>query len=130
MLATLGRGAVRLNRARRTVGCGKPRGGVAAGPVAFPAGRSHNEGMRAIIATLAALGGGVILAACVVSVAAGDGSEVYWLIIGPRPSRRATAGSGSRSAEFSRPTSARRAAPLDPATFQRAADTTAPARTP
>jgi signal transduction histidine kinase len=39
--------------------------------------------MRAIIAALAALGGGVILAACVVSVAAGDGSEVYWLIIGP-----------------------------------------------
>jgi signal transduction histidine kinase len=51
--------------------------------VAFPADRSHNEGMRAIIATLAALGGGVILAACVVSVAVGDGSEVYWLIIGP-----------------------------------------------
>jgi signal transduction histidine kinase len=39
--------------------------------------------MRAIIAALAALGGGVILAACVVSVATGDGSEVYWLLIGP-----------------------------------------------
>jgi signal transduction histidine kinase len=39
--------------------------------------------MRAIIAALAALGGGVILAACVVSVANGDGSEVYWLLIGP-----------------------------------------------
>ena len=39
--------------------------------------------MRAIIAALAALGGGVILAACVVSVATGDSSEVYWLLIGP-----------------------------------------------
>ena len=49
----------------------------------FPGGPSHNGGMRAIIAALAALGGGVILAACVVSVATGDGSEVYWLLIGP-----------------------------------------------
>jgi signal transduction histidine kinase len=39
--------------------------------------------MRAIIAAVAALGGGAILAACVVSVATGDSSEVYWLIIGP-----------------------------------------------
>jgi signal transduction histidine kinase len=39
--------------------------------------------MRVIIAALAALGGGVILAACVVSVATGDSSEVYWLLIGP-----------------------------------------------
>jgi signal transduction histidine kinase len=39
--------------------------------------------MRAIIAALAAFGGGVILAACVVSVATGDSSEVYWLLIGP-----------------------------------------------
>jgi hypothetical protein len=39
--------------------------------------------MRTIIAALAALGGGMILAACVVSVATGDSSEVYWLLIGP-----------------------------------------------
>jgi signal transduction histidine kinase len=41
--------------------------------------------MRAIIAALAALGGGVILAACVVSIATGDSSEVYWLLTGPMP---------------------------------------------
>ena len=39
--------------------------------------------MRAIIAALAALGGGVILAACAVSVATGDSSEVGWLVVGP-----------------------------------------------
>ena len=52
----------------------------------FLAGRSHNGGMRAIIAALAALaalGGGVILAACAVSVATGDASEAGWLVVGP-----------------------------------------------
>ncbi len=39
--------------------------------------------MRAIIAALAALGGGVILAACAVSVATGDPSEAGWLVVGP-----------------------------------------------
>ena len=51
----------------------------------FLAGPSHNGGMRTIIAALAALGGGVILAACAVSVATGDGSEVDWLVVGPLP---------------------------------------------
>ena len=41
--------------------------------------------MRAIIAALAALGGGVILATGVVSVTTGDASELYWLIVGPLP---------------------------------------------
>jgi signal transduction histidine kinase len=41
--------------------------------------------MRAIIAALAALGGGAILATGVVSVATGDASELYWLIVGPLP---------------------------------------------
>ena len=41
--------------------------------------------MRAIVAALAALGGGVILAAFVVSVALGDGSEAQWLLLGPMP---------------------------------------------
>ena len=39
--------------------------------------------MRAIVAALAVLGGGVILAACVVSVATGDASEAGWLVVGP-----------------------------------------------
>ena len=39
--------------------------------------------MRAIIAALAVLGGGVILAACAVSVATGDPSEAGWLVAGP-----------------------------------------------
>ena len=43
--------------------------------------------MRAIVAALAALGGGVILAAFVVSVARGDGSEAEWLLLGPLPFR-------------------------------------------
>jgi signal transduction histidine kinase len=51
----------------------------------FLAGPSHNEGMRTIIAALAALGGGVILAACAVSVAHGDSSEVDWFLVGPLP---------------------------------------------
>jgi hypothetical protein len=42
MLATLGRAALRLNHVRRSAECGKPPGGVAAGHVTFPAGRSHN----------------------------------------------------------------------------------------
>jgi signal transduction histidine kinase len=41
--------------------------------------------MRAIIAALAALGGGAILAAGVLSVTTGDASELYWLIVGPLP---------------------------------------------
>ena len=41
--------------------------------------------MRAIVAALAALGGGMILAAFVVSVARGDGSEAVWLLLGPMP---------------------------------------------
>ena len=41
--------------------------------------------MRAIIAALAAFGGGAILATGVVSVATGDASELYWLIVGPLP---------------------------------------------
>ena len=36
-----------------------------------------------MVAALAALGGGVILAAFVVSVAGGDGSEAQWLLLGP-----------------------------------------------
>src|SRR6202008_2741100 len=51
----------------------------------FPAGPSHNGGMRAIIAALAVLGGGAILATGVVSAATGDASELYWLIVGPLP---------------------------------------------
>ncbi len=41
--------------------------------------------MRAIITAIAALGGGAIFAACAVSGAHGDGSEVYWLVLGPMP---------------------------------------------
>jgi signal transduction histidine kinase len=41
--------------------------------------------MRAIVAAFAALGGGVILAAFVVSVAHGDGGEAEWLLLGPLP---------------------------------------------
>jgi hypothetical protein len=41
--------------------------------------------MRAIVAALAALGGGMILSAFVVSVARGDGSEAQWLLLGPMP---------------------------------------------
>jgi hypothetical protein len=37
--------------------------------------------MRAIVAALATLGGGVILAAFMVSVARGDGSEAEWLLL-------------------------------------------------
>ena len=39
--------------------------------------------MRAIVAALAVLGGGVILAACAASVATGDASEAGWLVVGP-----------------------------------------------
>ncbi len=38
--------------------------------------------MRAIIAAVAALGGGAILATGVLSVTTGDASELYWLIVG------------------------------------------------
>jgi signal transduction histidine kinase len=41
--------------------------------------------MRAIVAAFAALGGGVILTAFVVSVAHGDGGEAEWLLLGPLP---------------------------------------------
>ena len=41
--------------------------------------------MRAIIATLAALGVGAILATGVVSVTTGNAPELYWLIVGPLP---------------------------------------------
>ncbi len=41
--------------------------------------------MRAIVAVIAALGGGVILAAFVVSVARGDSAEAEWLLLGPLP---------------------------------------------
>lgn len=41
--------------------------------------------MRAIIAALAALGGGVLLAAIATSAATGDSSEVDWLVAGPLP---------------------------------------------
>ena len=41
--------------------------------------------MRAVIAALAALGGGAILATGVLSVTTGDASELYWLIAGPLP---------------------------------------------
>jgi hypothetical protein len=39
---TLGRGAARLNHVRRNARCGKPPGGIVAGHVAVPAGRSRN----------------------------------------------------------------------------------------
>jgi hypothetical protein len=41
--------------------------------------------MRPIVAALAALGGGMILSAFVVSVARGDGPEAQWLLLGPMP---------------------------------------------
>jgi signal transduction histidine kinase len=41
--------------------------------------------MRAIIAALAALGVGAILATGVVSVTTGNAPELYWLIVGPLP---------------------------------------------
>ncbi len=41
--------------------------------------------MRGIVAAFAALGGGMILAAFVVSVAHGDGGEAEWLLLGPLP---------------------------------------------
>jgi signal transduction histidine kinase len=41
--------------------------------------------MRAIIAATAALGGGLLIAAFVVSAVHGDVSEAYWLLLGPLP---------------------------------------------
>ena len=41
--------------------------------------------MRAIIAVIAALGGGGIFATGVLSVTTGDAAELYWLIAGPLP---------------------------------------------
>jgi signal transduction histidine kinase len=51
----------------------------------FPADHAHNEGMRAIIAAVAALGGGLLIAAFAVSAVQGDTSEAYWLVLGPLP---------------------------------------------
>ena len=50
-----------------------------------PAGRSTMELMRAAIAALAALGYGALVAALGVSLAAGDGPEVGWILVGPLP---------------------------------------------
>jgi signal transduction histidine kinase len=41
--------------------------------------------MRAIIAVIAVLGGGLLLAAFVVSAVHGDAPEAYWLLLGPLP---------------------------------------------
>jgi signal transduction histidine kinase len=41
--------------------------------------------MRAITAVIAALGGGLLIAAFVVSALHGDASEAYWLLLGPLP---------------------------------------------
>ncbi len=41
--------------------------------------------MRAIIAVIAALGGGLLIAAFVVSAVQGDAPETYWLLLGPLP---------------------------------------------
>jgi hypothetical protein len=43
------------------------------------------ELMRAAIAALAVLGYGALVAALGVSLAAGDGSEVGWILVGPLP---------------------------------------------
>jgi hypothetical protein len=43
------------------------------------------EPMRAAIAALAVLGYGVLAAALGVSLAAGDGSEAGWILVGPLP---------------------------------------------
>src|ERR1700684_952420 len=51
----------------------------------LPAPRSHNGAMRAIIAALAVIGGGVLAAAIGVSVATGNGPEVEWILLGPTP---------------------------------------------
>ena len=84
MLMTLGRGAARLNHARRNARCGKPPGGIAAGHVVVPAAAPTMELMRAAIAALAALGYALV-AALGVSLAAGDGPEVGWILVGPLP---------------------------------------------
>jgi signal transduction histidine kinase len=41
--------------------------------------------MRAITAAIAALGGGLLIAAFVVSAVHGDATEAYWLLLGPLP---------------------------------------------
>jgi signal transduction histidine kinase len=41
--------------------------------------------MRTMIAALAALGTGALLAAAAVSAATGDGSEIDWIVVGPLP---------------------------------------------
>jgi hypothetical protein len=56
-----------------------------AGHVAVPAAAPTMELMRAAIAALAALGYGALVAALGVSLAAGDGSEVGWILVGPLP---------------------------------------------
>jgi signal transduction histidine kinase len=47
--------------------------------------RSHNGAMRAIIAALAVIGGGVLVAAIGVSVATHNGPEAEWILLGPTP---------------------------------------------
>jgi hypothetical protein len=47
--------------------------------------RFHNGDMRAIIGALVLIGGGVLATAFVMSVAAGNGSETEWILLGPMP---------------------------------------------
>ena len=51
----------------------------------FPPAAPTMEPMRAAIAALAVLGYGALAAALGVSLVAGDGSEVGWLLVGPLP---------------------------------------------
>ena len=51
----------------------------------FPPAAPTMELMRAAIAALAVLGYGALAAALGVSLAAGDGSEVGWILVGPLP---------------------------------------------
>src|SRR5450755_650112 len=51
----------------------------------FPPADPTMELMRAAIAALAVLGYGALAAALGVSLAAGDGSEVVWILVGPLP---------------------------------------------
>ena len=51
----------------------------------FPSVAPTMECMRAAIAALAVLGYGALAAALGVSLAAGDGSEVGWILVGPLP---------------------------------------------
>ena len=51
----------------------------------FPPAAPTMELMRAAIAALAALGYGALVAALGVSLAAGDGPEVGWILVEPLP---------------------------------------------